>query len=432
MSRRLMLFAFVLCCSGISTRVDAQQISETYRKVNPSVVIVRVQQKTTSSDPQKGLVSLPSFGSGVLISTDGKILTAAHVVQAADQISVEFFDGQLIPARVIATSAAADVALVQLERVPTNAVVSVIGDSSKVEVGDQILVIGSPYGLSHSLTVGHISARYQPNSVVSLPRDAELLQTDAAINSGNSGSPLFNMRGEVIGVATNILSRSGGSEGLGFAVTSKAASQVLLEKKNFWFGLDGILIEGDVAKALNLPQAAGILVQHISEGSPAWRQGLRAGTLRTSVDGEDMLLGGDLLLEINGMPVTAAAGAVDQIYASLNQLKTGDRLWSKVLRAGQVIELSTIITAQGWHVTNRLRFLVIFLVLGLPQAMRAQVKAAKPPATTLSEATQQILNQGDDRVIINTDLISFNVIISDQYGPSVNIYPHSVHDALPI
>ena len=346
MNRRLRLFVFILCCSEISMRVDAQQISETYRKVNPSVVIVRVQQKTPSSDSQKGLVSLPSFGSGVLISAEGKVLTAAHVVQAADQICVEFFNGQIIPAHVIATSTSADVALVQLERVPTNAVVSVIGDSSKVEVGDQIFVIGSPYGLSHSLTVGHISARYQPNSVVSLPRDAELLQTDAAINSGNSGSPLFNMKGEVIGVATNILSRSGGSEGLGFAVTSKAARQVLLEKKTFWFGLDGILIQGDVAKALNLPQAAGILVQHISEGSPAWRQGLRAGTLRTSVDGEDMLLGGDLLLEINGMPVTAAAGAVDQIYASLNQLKTGDRLRSKVLRAGQVIELSTIITAQ--------------------------------------------------------------------------------------
>jgi len=157
---------------------------------------------------------------------------------------------------------------------------------------------------------------------------------------------MFNMKGEVIGVVTNILSRSGGSEGLGFAVTSKAARQVLLEKKTFWFGLDGILIQGDVAKALNLPQAAGILVQHISEGSPAWRQGLRAGTLHTSVDGEDMLLGGDLLLEINGRPVTAAAGAVDQIYASLNQLKVGERLTSKVLRAGQVIELSTIITAQ--------------------------------------------------------------------------------------
>src|SRR5260370_38764816 len=104
MSRRLMLFVFVLFCSGISTRLDAQQIGETYRRVNPSVVIVRVQQKTPASDPQKGLVSLPSFGSGVLISMDGKILTAAHVVQAADQLCVQFFDGQLIPPRVVVTS----------------------------------------------------------------------------------------------------------------------------------------------------------------------------------------------------------------------------------------------------------------------------------------------------------------------------------------
>jgi len=346
MSSRLMLFIFVLCCSGISTRVDAQEISATYRKVNPSVVFVRVQQKTPSSDPQKGLVSLPSFGSGVLISAEGRILTAAHVVQAADQICVEFLDGQLIPAHVVATSTSADVALVQLERIPTSAVVSTIGDSNRVDVGDEIFVIGSPYGLSHSLTVGHVSARYAPNSVVSLPLAAELLQTDAAINSGNSGSPMFNLKGEVIGVVTNILSRSGGSEGLGFAVTSKAARQVLLEQKSFWFGLDGILIEGDVAKALNLPQTAGIVVQHVSEGSPAWRQGVRAGTLHTSVDGEDMLVGGDVLLEINGIPVTAAEGTVDQIYASLSQLKAGERVRSKVLRAGQVIELSTIITAQ--------------------------------------------------------------------------------------
>jgi len=345
MSRRLILVAFVLCGTGISMRVDAQQISETYRKVNPSVVIVRVQQKTPSSDPQQSLVSLPSFGSGVLISAEGKILTAAHVVRAADQICIEFFDRQLVPAHVIAISTSADVALLQIERVPTNAVVSAIGDSNEVDVGDQIFIIGSPYGLSHSLTVGHVSARYAPHSIVSLPGAAELLQTDAAINSGNSGSPMFDMKGEVIGDVTNILSRSGGSEGLGFAVTSKAARQAL-EQNSLWFGLDGILIEGDVAKALNLPQPAGILVQHVSEGSTAWRQGVRAGTLRTSVAGEDMFLGGDVLLEINGIQVTVAEGTVDQIYASLNRLKAGEILRSKVLRAGQVIELSTTIAAQ--------------------------------------------------------------------------------------
>ena len=345
MSVRLMLSVLILCCSGNWTRSEAQQISETYRKVNPSVVVVHVQEKTPSADSKEGLVNLPAFGSGVLISVEGKVLTAAHVVQAADQICVEFFDGQLIPAHVVATSSSADVALVQLERVPTNAVVSNIGDSNNVDVGDQVLVIGSPYGLSHSLTVGHISARYAPNSMINLPASAELLQTDAAINKGNSGSPMFNMRGDVIGIVTNILSQSGGSEGLGFAVTSRAASHVLLERRPFWFGLDGIFVDGNLANALNLPQTAGIVVQHVSEGSLAWRQGIRAGTLRASVAGEDMLLGGDVLLEINGIPVTVD-GTLDQIYASLSRLKSGEKLTSKVLRAGQVIELSTVITSQ--------------------------------------------------------------------------------------
>ena len=345
MSVRLMLSVLVLCCSANWTRSEAQQISETYRKVNPSVVVVHVQEKTPSVDPQEGFVNLPTFGSGVLISREGTVLTAAHVVQSADRICVEFFDGQLIPAHVISTSSSADVALVQLKRVPANAVVSNIGDSNNVDVGDQVFVVGSPYGLSHSLTVGHISARYAPNSMINLPASAELLQTDAAINKGNSGSPMFNMRGDVIGIVTNILSQSGGSEGLGFAVTSRAARHVLLEQRPFWFGLDGILVDGNLAKALNLPQIAGIVVQHVSEGSPAWRQGVRAGTLRTSVAGEDMLLGGDILLEINGIPVTADV-TLDQIYATLSRLKSGEKLRSKVLRAGQVIELSTVITSQ--------------------------------------------------------------------------------------
>jgi S1-C subfamily serine protease len=335
---------FMLCCSGFLTQVEAQQIREAYHRVNPSVVVVHVQQKTSSSVGQEGAVNQPTFGSGVLISADGKILTAAHVIRGADQISIEFFDGQLVPARVIGTVPFADVALLQLERVPPNAAISKIGDSNKVDVGDEVFIIGAPYGLSHSLTVGHISARHEPNSTLNNPGAAELLQTDAAINSGNSGSPMFNMRGEVIGIVANILSRSGGSEGLSFAVTSRTAEQMLLEQRPFWLGLDGIFVEGNLAKALNLPQPAGILVQHVTEGSPAWRQGVRAGTLATSVDGEDMLLGGDVLLEINGISVKEDDGTLDQLYNGLSGLKVGEMLRTKVLRAGQVIELSTTIT----------------------------------------------------------------------------------------
>jgi S1-C subfamily serine protease len=157
---------------------------------------------------------------------------------------------------------------------------------------------------------------------------------------------MFNMRGEVIGIVANILSRSGGSEGLGFVVTSRTAEQLLLEQRPFWLGLDGILVEGDLAKALNLPQPAGILVQHVMEGSPAWRQGVRAGTLATSVNGEDLLLGGDVLLEINGISVKEADSALDQLNNGLSGLNVGAKLTSKVLRAGQIIELSTTVTSR--------------------------------------------------------------------------------------
>jgi serine protease Do len=346
MRGKLMRVIFMLCCSGFLTQVDAQEIREAYHRVNPSVVVVHVQQNNSSSVGEPGAVNQPAFGSGVLISADGKILTAAHVIRGADEISIEFFDGQIVPARVIGTVPFADVALLQLERVPPNAAISKIGDSNKVDVGDEVFIIGAPYGLSHSLTVGHISARHEPNSTLNNPGGAELLQTDAAINSGNSGGPMFNMRGEVIGIVANILSRSGGSEGLGFVVTSRTAEQLLLEQRPFWLGLDGILVEGDLAKALNLPQPAGILVQHVMEGSPAWRQGVRAGTLATSVNGEDLLLGGDVLLEINGISVREADSAFDQLNNGVSGLNVGAKLTSKVLRAGQIIELSTTVTSR--------------------------------------------------------------------------------------
>ncbi len=173
----------------------------------------------------------------------------------------------------------------------------------------------------------------------------EFFQTDAAINMGNSGGPMFNLDGEVIGIVSSILSRSGGFEGVGFAATSRIAQRLLLERNSFWSGLEGVLIDGPFAKALNLPQAAGFLVQRVAEGSPSWRQGIHAGTLRVSVEGTDVLIGGDIILEMNNIPFVDE-DAFDRMSASLNNLKPGDKLTSKVMRAGQVIELSTTITAR--------------------------------------------------------------------------------------
>ena len=332
-----LLGAILLTC--VLTSVGgAQRLRDTFRRVKETVVVVRTEQRGED----------PALGSGVVISADGKVLTAAHVVQTADKIVVQFADNQISAARVIASSVLADVALLQLSEVPANAMIAKLGNSDEAEVGDEILVVGAPFGLSYTLTVGHISGRHLPGmkmGIMGRMATMEFFQTDAAINMGNSGGPMFNLDGEVIGIVSSILSRSGGFEGVGFAATSRIAQRLLLERNSFWSGLEGVLIDGSFAKALNLPQAAGFLVQRVAEGSPSSRQGIHAGTIRVSVEGTEVLIGGDIILEVNNIPFVDE-DAFERMSASLNNLKPGDKLTSKVMRAGQVIELSTTITAR--------------------------------------------------------------------------------------
>jgi serine protease Do len=283
---------------------------------------------------------LNGLGSGVLVSNDGKVLTAAHLVQAADTTVVEFSDGEVIPARVTGTSVYADVAVLQLERTPLNMVPATLADSDNAAVGDEIFVVGAPYGLSHTLTAGHISGRHTLNTRTGNTPMVEFLQTDAAINRGNSGSPLFSLDGKVIGIVSNIMSTSGGSEGLAFAASSNTARRLLLEQKPFWSGMEGFLVDGDLARALNLPQPAGVLVQRVAEGSIAWRWGIHAGTMRASVEGEELVLGGDIILGVNDVAVAEGGGSYDDIYARISKLGPGDNLVIKVFRQGQIVKLS--------------------------------------------------------------------------------------------
>jgi S1-C subfamily serine protease len=338
----LILFALLI---GDTTEANAQQLRDTFRRVKQAVVIVRTQEKTVAPLPRQGLTSSDGLASGVLISDDGKVLTAAHVVQAVDKVFVEFADGYMVTARIISSAQNADVALLQLDSVPKGVAPARVGDSDQVEVGDEVFVVGAPYGLALTLTVGHVSGRAAPKRrLASMSASAwEFFQTDAAINGGNSGSPMFNWKGEVIGIVSNILSRSGGFEGIGFAATSKMA-RLLLEQKPFWSGMEGILVQGDIAGLLNLPQPAGFLVQRVAEGSPGWRLGIRPCTLRASIEGNDLLLGGDIILSVNGIEVLGGDESLDSIYESVSKLKPGERIVARVFRAGQVVELSTVIT----------------------------------------------------------------------------------------
>lgn len=218
----------MLSLCGLNAESKGQQLRDVFHSVQQAVVIVRTQQQGLAPFPLPGLVSSNGLGSGVLISNDGKVLTAAHLVDSEDRTFVEFSQGELVPATVIGTVFSADVALLQLEWVPANYIAAILGDSNDVDVGDEIFVVGAPYGIGSTLTAGHVSGRRTLKRNETLG-SVEFLQTDAAINSGNSGSPVFNLKGEVMGIVSNIVTQSGGSEGLAFAATSNTTRRLLLD-----------------------------------------------------------------------------------------------------------------------------------------------------------------------------------------------------------
>ncbi len=314
-------------------------MADLFKEVNGSVVVVAAQHKVSLVPAGiQQTMNRGSVGSGVLVSKGGKVITSAHLVNTADQIKIKFSSGEIIGARVTASAPFADVSLLQLESVPKEGVVAKLGDSDKVQVGDEIFVVGTPYGISHTLTAGHISARHKLNILSGAFEVSEIFQTDAAINQGNSGGPLFNLAGEVIGIASSILTRSGGFEGLGFAITSNTAQRLLLEQPSFWFGLDGIVLGDELAAVFNLPQSTGFLVQQVAENSPAARLGLRPGGIKSQIGLNEMFLGGDIILEMVGIQVSE--GGYPKIQSRLNQIKRGDIITVKVLRAGRVLQLS--------------------------------------------------------------------------------------------
>lgn len=340
MRNRLWSILATLCLAAAGAAA-AGEITDRYRQVSGAVVIIGTQQTMLLASGQ-GLqrANAGSIGSGVLISSDGKVITAAHLVQAANTIKVKFHGGEVIEARVVASAPLADVALLQLERVPAGAVVARLGDSRRASIGDQVFVVGAPYGLAHTLTVGHLSARHRKNAVMGGFESGELFQTDAAVNEGNSGGPMFNMAGEVIGIVSHIFSKSGGFEGLGFSVTSDTVRRLLLEERTFWTGFEGTALAGPLAGIFNLPQAFGVLVEHVADNSPASALGLRPGTTPSRVGAQELLLGGDIILSVMGIPVVQDDDTYRRIQAQFRRVGPGEPFAVTVLRAGEVVRLS--------------------------------------------------------------------------------------------
>ena len=339
LARVVVALAAGVAALSVAGPAHAQQLSELFRKVSPSVVLVRTVERGVSPEPSAGLTTIPGLGSGVLISADGKIMTAAHVVQTADKVGVQFQDGKIYPAHVVASSLRADVALLQLDQFPIALAPARLGNSDSLDVGDEVIVIGAPYGLGHSLTVGHISGRIASGGIVS-GAPMELIQTDAAINMGNSGGPMFNMNGEVVGIVSRILTQSGGFEGLGFAIPSNVAQRVLLTARSFWSGIDFVMLQDTLAQVFNVPQPAGLLVQQVAAGSPGAQLGVRAGAVRIQVGTQQVLGGGDIVLGVGGIDITPNGASLEQIQNYLSGLRAGDSIRVNVLRGGKIVKLA--------------------------------------------------------------------------------------------
>jgi len=319
---------------------EGESLHDAYRRVSTSVVVIRARGQEVTAD---GTVRFKEVGSGVLISPDGKVATAAHVVQTMDNITVEFLGEEPVPARVIASEQLADISILQVSVVPRDVTVAKLADSDPVLVGDPVFIIGAPYGLSYSLSEGIVSARWAANTVTKDFPLAEFFQTDAVINTGNSGGPMFSRAGELIGIVSHNITKSGGSEGLGFIVTSNTVKSLLVERKRGWFGVDLMLVSGAMAQALNVPQSGGFLVKQVVKDSVGGRLGLKGGDRIGIVEGQQIVVGGDILLSVQGITFASAEDRA-KVLKALETLQVGQDLRVTVFRGDKIEALTTKFT----------------------------------------------------------------------------------------
>jgi serine protease Do len=251
-----------------------------------------------------------ALGSGFVISADGYIVTNNHVIEGADQIEIEFFSGKRLEAKLVGTDLKTDIALLKVESPEPLPFVS-FGDSDLMRVGDWVMAMGNPLGQGFSVSAGIISARGRELSGTY----DDFLQTDAAINKGNSGGPLFNMDGQVVGVNTAILSPTGGSIGIGFSMASNVVSKVVGQLQEFgetrrgWLGVRIQDVTPDVAEAMGLAEAAGALVTDVPEG-PAKDGGMLAGDVIMAFAGEPVQDTRELVRHVADAPIGQAVDVV--------------------------------------------------------------------------------------------------------------------------
>ena len=320
-------------------------INDIYRRAAPGVVqVTSTTVVSVPADPAFGNPFLPerqqeqSLGSGFVVDKAGHVVTNYHVIQGARQIRVSFSNGASMKATVQGTDPSSDLAVLKIDASSRALTPLPLGDSDEMEVGDPVVAIGNPFGLDRTVTAGIVSAIQRAITAPNGYTIDHVIQTDAAINHGNSGGPLLNRRGEVIGVNSQIetgdSSVTSGNVGVGFAVPSNTVKTVIAQLirqghiDRAFIGIGAVPITADLARVFRLPASHGLLVQSVEPGSGAAKAGLKAGTTPVVLAGESYNLGGDIVVEADGKPVASLSKLRDLVAAK----KPGDTLHLVVYR----------------------------------------------------------------------------------------------------
>lgn len=327
-----------------------------YELANKSVVHIT----TVSIGLNTFLEVLPvqGTGSGIIISEDGYILTNAHVVQNAAQLHISMHDGSNYEAALVGMDVENDLAVLKIELPPQVLLDPItIGTASSLKVGQKVVAIGNPFGYDRTMTIGTVSGLGRPvrtenNTVIN-----GMIQTDAAINPGNSGGPLLNSRGEMVGICTTIHSTTGGSQGIGFAVPVDTAISVIPDLIKFgkvmrgWLDVTMVQLDPSIVEYADLPVSSGLLVSQVRPGGRAEKGGLKGGSQRVQYGSSIIYLGGDVIVEVHGEPVSEYA----DLYSALVDTHPGETVEVAVIRKGErkVLQVELVERPEGMEWTVR-------------------------------------------------------------------------------
>lgn len=312
-------------------------IPEIFDLIKDSVVLITTKIRTAT-----GLRDYTQ-GSGFVYNRDGCIVTNYHVIEDADEISVAFTSGNLTKATVIGTDPYSDIAVIKVDPSSETLYTVVLGDSSALVVGEPVVAIGNPFGLSGTITAGIVSQFGRELSTSGGYTIVDVIQLDAAINPGNSGGPLVNMVGEVVGMNTAVVS---GSTGVGFAIPSDTIKRELPSLISMgkyahpWLGFSGVDVDPDIAQAIGLNYTYGILITNLVKGGPGDAAGLRGGDKTATIAGMSYKVGGDVIVGVDGLRVRNSNDL--SVYLERNT-RPGDRITLTIVRSNQKLTKDVVL-----------------------------------------------------------------------------------------